>query len=1114
MRDALGGYGIAIRSFRELSEVDLLAHYDRPDIPDRTDVHRLRARTIHINHATFSIGGTLSTDQQIIVELQQDNIRVHCSCALHATYLCYHEMLALVALITQENYRSFFDEQTRLRILLPYASRYGLENEATLDQYFSLTYDKGNLIVQPKQEHILAVDSHMPDKSLQEILHTKKKRPPLPAPTKQRILVWSKHRFYNQLRFELLDADHTQAGKPKAPFEFIDPTPLLWNTKDVSEAKLYAALANFQQHDAEVDEEAVLNALHIVCEFSKHLALYYHDQAISEKVNSKSLRAATLQLLDATIELHVFQRQPFYEIKAFLRWQDERFPLKTLPVHYRYFLRRQDHFYLLRDIATLRLLEYFRKGPETLLVHASKYDDFVTHTLQPLADIIHIHYAYVRPASPEESKRYQTDQACLIYLSQENSYVNITPVMRYGAIEIPLASKKQVLDRDENGHTFVVDRDLDREDKFQQIVAKQHPDFEAQQQEMHYFYLHHQHFLADEWFLQAFEAWRNEGIEILGFQEMNLNKLSPYKAKIDIKIVSGTDWFNVKIAASFGQQHLSIKQLHRAIRHKSKYVTLDDGRTGVLPADWLDKIARFFQFGVLEADLLRLPKMGLTAVQELFDAEILPQEIVAELDTLNKKLSGLKKRSKVNIPTTLKAQLRSYQLDGLHWLNQLDDLNLGGCLADDMGLGKTLQIIALLLLQKEKGQSGVNLVITPTSLLFNWEQELTKFAPSLRVLCLQGGSRDKLYEKLSDYDVVLCSYGLLVSDIVKLKQYAFNILVLDESQAIKNPSSERYKAARLLQARVRFVVTGTPIENSTYDLYGQLSFACPGLLGNQQFFRDTYATPIDRFDDSKRALSLQQKVAPFILRRSKQQVAKELPEKTEMVIYCEMGAQQREIYDSYEAELRDYLEGKSDDELQKSNMHILAGLTRLRQICNAPVLLQEGYEATISAKLDALMERLLEITPEHKVLVFSQFVTMLDLVKDALDNAHIASVTLNGKTKDRARVVDTFQQDETKRVFLISLKAGGVGLNLTAADYVFLIDPWWNPAVENQAIDRSYRIGQEKHVVAVRLICLNTVEEKIMHLQDKKRTLAGEMIKTDTDITQKFGKKDWLDLLQ
>ncbi|MDO7743600.1 MAG: DEAD/DEAH box helicase, partial [Pedobacter sp.] len=304
-----------------------------------------------------------------------------------------------------------------------------------------------------------------------------------------------------------------------------------------------------------------------------------------------------------------------------------------------------------------------------------------------------------------------------------------------------------------------------------------------------------------------------------------------------------------------------------------------------------------------------------------------------------------------------------------------------------------------------------------------------------------------------------------------------------------------------------------PIENNTFDLYGQLSFACPGLLGSKQFFRDHYSTPIDRFKDNNRAIALKKKVSPFILRRTKKQVAVELPDKTEMVIYCEMGMEQKNAYDACKEEYTRFLSGEKEEDLPKHTLHILKGLTQLRQICNSPSLLKDDLIHGISSsKINTLIEEIESHSPQHKILVFSQFVSMLELIKKELQEKQIPFEYLTGKTTNRAKRVKNFQEDENIRVFLISLKAGGTGLNLTEADYVYLVDPWWNPAVENQAIDRSYRIGQQKNVVAVRLICPDTIEEKIMKLQETKKELVGDIIQTDTTILKSLSKTDLLSL--
>ncbi|KGE13370.1 DEAD/DEAH box helicase [Sphingobacterium deserti] len=1112
MRLPSGEYILDNISFTTLREVDLLTHYQGTAIPSRAVLNRLRVDALTVGEGVFRLEEYTASNAQTSVSLAEDILVVHCSCRLQENFLCEHELFTLLALITLPALRPFFDIGSRRKIFEDYAHRYGLEQEADLDNYFQLHYDKGSLHVSAKNDAILMVDQLENDNVLKTIT-TKPKRKGGVDGSKRRILVFSRHRFYDHLRFELLDVALSSAGKPKAGFDWIDPKQLLWKAKEAHEAKFYAAVTSFEQDYNESEDESTFEALQIIAANPLKFPLYYHDREITEKLNSKSLCPLTVNRLDATIELFVFKKEPFYEVSAYLLWEEERIPLKEMTLTHGYFLKRQDVFFLLPSFPVLSLIQYFKKRPALMLVHQSKYDEFLRQTLEPLEELVKINYAYIRKASPDETAIQREDTERIIYFSQDGSYVNITPVTRYGDIEIPIASQKQIRAQDANGNLYEVERNLTAESVFKKIVSLQHEDFYEQESERNFFYLHQQQFLDNDWFLTAFEVWKNEGITLLGFQELGLTRLNPNRAKIDIKVLSGTDWFNSKLEVSFGEQQATIKQVHRAIRHKSKYVQLDDGTYGILPEEWIKKISRLFQLVVFDDSTLKIPQIALSEVESLFAEHDFRAALHQEIDSYRKNIAASNAPRQVEIPETLQTSLHPYQQAGLQWMKQLAAMDLGGCLADDMGLGKTIQVIAFLLSQHGGSPPKQSLVVAPTSLLFNWLAEFKKLAPALRVLCLHGGQREPDYEHLQEYDVLLISYGTLLADIGKLKKRSFHAAILDESQAIKNPTSARYKAACMLQAQTRFAVTGTPLENSTYDIYGQLSFACPGLLGSSQYFKDTFAGPIDRFGDRKRAKSLQQTIAPFILRRTKKQVAKELPEKTEITIYCEMGDAQREIYNNYEAELRDYLQGIRDDEVSQINMHVLAGLTRLRQICNAPALLKEGYASTISAKMEVLKEQLSQLTGNHKVLVFSQFVEMLDLVREELEQQKIPYSYLTGQTKRRGEVVKDFQDNEEKRIFLMSLKAGGVGLNLTAADYVFLLDPWWNPAIETQAIDRSHRLGQDKPVIAVRLICPDTVEDKIMKLQDKKKDLAVDLVKTDADFTAKFSKKDWLDLL-
>ncbi|RYZ51311.1 MAG: DEAD/DEAH box helicase, partial [Chitinophagaceae bacterium] len=539
---------------------------------------------------------------------------------------------------------------------------------------------------------------------------------------------------------------------------------------------------------------------------------------------------------------------------------------------------------------------------------------------------------------------------------------------------------------------------------------------------------------------------------------------------ISVQVQSGLNWFNTKLKVNYGKQQASLKQLQQAVRNKSRYVQLDDGTLGILPDAWIERMAQFFFAAEVVGEDLVTPRIHFDAIAQIFTEEELDDEVKESVRHYQAKLANLESIEPVAPPKSLQATLRPYQLEGLSWLRFLDDHQFGGVLADDMGLGKTLQVIALMLLRKEKEASETHLVVVPTTLLFNWQAELKRFAPSLKVYILHGAGRKKDRNEFEQYDVVITSYGTLLSDINYLRYFQFGYVFLDESQQVKNIGSQRYHAVRLLRSKNRLAITGTPVENNTLDLYAQISFVAPGLLGNKQYFKDVYSTPIDKFEDSRRAAELKRKVAPFILRRTKEAVAKELPDKTEQVLYCPMGDAQRSLYEMYERELRDYLEGKIEDEILRNSIHVLRGLTQLRQICDDPRLVN-AEQGLGSAKIEALMEQIDSKSVQHKILVFSQFVSMLDLVKEELEKSGIGYAILTGATKNREAVVAHFQQDPGTRVFLLSLKAGGTGLNLTAANYVYLLDPWWNPAVEAQAIDRAYRIGQHKNVQAIRLIC-------------------------------------------
>ena len=469
------------------------------------------------------------------------------------------------------------------------------------------------------------------------------------------------------------------------------------------------------------------------------------------------------------------------------------------------------------------------------------------------------------------------------------------------------------------------------------------------------------------------------------------------------------------------------------------------------------------------------------------------------LRKLAQKLSDFKGIADVPVPHNLQATLRDYQKLGLNWLQFLREYSFAGILADDMGLGKTIQTLAHLLVEKQSGRmQAPSLIIAPTSLLSNWRREAERFTPDLNMLILQGTERKQLFYKIRDYDLIMTTYPLLPRDEETLLEHKYHYLILDEAQIVKNPLSKGAQIVRQIKSSHRLCLTGTPMENHLGELWAQFDFLMPGFLGNSAAFKKLYRTPIETFGNAEQKSNLSRRVAPFMLRRTKQEVASELPAKTEIIRSVPLYEKQAALYESIrltmEKKVRDAIAQRG---LSRSHITILDALLKLRQTCCDPrtLLIQEAQKINQSAKLDLLMELVPELLEEgRKILVFSQFTRMIALIEDELNKRMIGYSKLTGQTKDRDAAIEMFKSGEVN-VFLISLKAGGIGLNLTEADTVIIYDPWWNPAVETQAADRAHRIGQEKPVFVYKLITENTVEEKMIAMQERKRALANSVYK-------------------
>ncbi|MCK5853004.1 SNF2 helicase associated domain-containing protein, partial [bacterium] len=617
---------------------------------------------------------------------------------------------------------------------------------------------------------------------------------------------------------------------------------------------------------------------------------------------------------------------------------------------------------------------------------------------------------------------------------------------------------------------------------------------------------------ALDWLFDGLPNLSKDGFEIMGEEKLVRFKVRRSQADISVNISSEADWFDIELLLEVDGVSIDLKELKKALNAQKKYVKLRDGSLAKLPEKLIEKFNYLINFGRIDDNSIRFDNHHLSFIDRL-----LSEADHKSMDSLSKqklgKLNEFEKIKSYEIPDEFKSILRNYQVSGYDWLNFLKEFSFGGILADDMGLGKTIQALALLLNEIRNNPRKNNLIIAPTSVIFNWVREIAKFTPSLTHLLHYGTRRTKDIRRLRKFPLILTTYGHLRRDIVFLKEINFNYIIMDESQNIKNPASETSKAARLLNATNRLALTGTPVENNTMDLWAQFAFLNPGLLGDQNFFKQTFLRPIEKEHNVQVATSLQKLIFPFILRRKKEDVAKELPPKVESIIYSPMTEAQQTLYNKWRSSYRDdimkEIEGKG---VGKSKFKVLEGLTRLRQIACHPQMLDPKLNDE-SGKFDALKEMVTEIISEdHKVLIFSQFVKMLTIIREYLDDEEINYTYLDGSTKDRNTPIDEFQENEEKRIFLISLKAGGTGLNLTAADYVIHYDPWWNPAVEMQATDRAYRIGQTKKVFAYKMISKDSVEEKIVKLQNRKKALVNSLISTEDSFFKSLKKEDILDL--
>jgi SNF2 family DNA or RNA helicase len=768
-----------------------------------------------------------------------------------------------------------------------------------------------------------------------------------------------------------------------------------------------------------------------------------------------------------------------------------------------FMLEKEGTLYLPPDTSSLSIIDLFKNGPLTFPLSVKKevVNKYVVPWLEKYSVTISPKLN-IEITSPELQPR--------VLLSELNeSNLMIRPQFAYDDVVIEYDEKNSYVE-ETTEKVKIVQRNKTEENKLYEYLRTLHSSF-VNQRNNQYYYLPFADVMKKGWFITMLRKVQEQAYSVHGFEELKKFRYTTNTPRFTITAKSNVDWFDLKVTIQWGDQIVSLKEIRHAILNKQDTIMLEDGNLGHIPEEWISQYSLLLRTGTEENGTLKVSKLHYTLLEDILD-KIDDKTVQQDIEARKRKLLEFDSIQKAALSKEITASLRPYQQSGFHWLQALDELGWGGCLADDMGLGKTLQTISFLQFLKERYPGSTQLVVCPTSLIFNWENELQKFCPTLKFYTHYGLQREFNETHFNEFDIVLTTYGVVRNDLEKLTDFLWQYIILDESQAIKNPDARVTKAVSQLRAVNRVILSGTPVQNNTSDLYAQFNFLNPGLLGSREFFNREFANPIDKLGSKEKTLHLKKLIHPFTLRRTKEQVAKDLPDKTVTVLWCTMEAEQRKLYNHYRDGYRNKLLKKIDEQgISKSGIDVLEGLLRLRQICDHPALVNKGEDALKSSvKIEELIREVQENGGTHKVLVFSQFTEMLKLIKQEFEEAGISYCYLDGSTSlpKRKEQVTTFTEDESKKAFLISLKAGGVGLNLTVADYVYLVDPWWNPAAEQQAIDRAHRIGQKRKVFAYKMICKDSVEEKILQLQQRKKMLADDLIQEDAGFVKSLSRED------
>ncbi|MEI6263928.1 MAG: SNF2-related protein [Sphingobacteriia bacterium] len=864
-----------------------------------------------------------------------------------------------------------------------------------------------------------------------------------------------------------------------------------------------------QQHDDELPEET----RHLINEylhpkFKKIITELNDSPFVFYLPDNKTFTTANLEqasfsdhFISPEFEISYINNQYIIDCRIKLPLADLNITDNGSSSHFLFQYLQQ--FFIWKKAEDILLVEKFLPSGK-MVIEAENWSKQLQEFILPLSKEYGVHFTNVKKEEVKDAK-----PELKILLKEKGDYLLFQPIFNYRGYDVTNTDKEKIFfpiaDK-----LLVIHRNLLLEQELMQRIESLHSGF-VKPVDSNILALKGKDVLKNNWFFLFIDAVKEMNIPVFGFDALKNFRFNTAKPTTKIFISSNTDWFDAKVEIQFGEQKVTVDDVKKALLNKQQFVQLTDGTLGILPEEWIKKYSLLFRVGDGKTGDMKLSKYHFSVIEELY-LQRDEEELFFQLEEKYERIKGNHSIKPIPAPAHLQEVLRPYQESGFQWLNYLREVQWGGILADDMGLGKTIQALSFLHHLKVENGKLKALVVCPTTLLYNWQNEIKKFTPSLTYYIHHGGLRVK--EGIADdtIDVIITTYGTLRSDIKQFVEVNFDYVVLDESQAIKNPGSKVTKAASLLKATSRLCLSGTPLQNNTFDIFAQMNFLNPGMLGSMEFFKQEFSIPIDKFGEKEQKEHLRKLLYPFILRRTKEQVAKDLPEKQEMVLFCDMGDEQRKIYEAYRNDYRDKILGVVENQgIQKSQLTILQGLMKLRQICDSPAIVKEEERfPNVSVKLEELGREITENISNHKALVFSQFLGMLALIKEKMKELGVDYEYFDGSStiNERERAIQRFQNDDNCRVFLISLKAGGVGLNLTAADYVYIVDPWWNPAVEQQAIDRTHRIGQTKNIFAYRMICTDTVEDKILKLQERKRNLAREVITDDEGFVKTLTKED------